>query len=119
MVYKTIDAANNAVIRKIVASSPVLLDVVPAKTVIKELNEGKVLLHAGPPIKWENMPDPMKGSCIGAVLFEEWADTEEEAKKILNAGKLHLFHVIMYRQLVLWVELLLLICRICCKKYNL
>lgn len=87
MVYKTIDAANRAVIGKIVASSPVLLDVVPANTVIEELNEGKVLLHAGPPIKWCNMPEPMQGSCIGAVLFEEWADTEEEARNLLNEGK--------------------------------
>lgn len=87
MVYKTIDAANKAVIGKIVTSSPVLLDVVPANTVIEELNEGKVLLHAGPPIKWDNMTDPMQGSCIGAVLFEEWADTEEEARNLLNEGK--------------------------------
>lgn len=87
MVYKTIEAANATVISKIVASSPVILDVVPANTVIKELNEGKVLLHAGPPIKWENMPDPMKGSCIGAVLFEEWAETEESARALLNAGE--------------------------------
>lgn len=87
MVYKTIDAANKAVIGKIVTSSPVLLDVVPANTVIEELNEGKVLLHAGPPIKWDNMPEPMQGSCVGAVLFEEWADTEEEARNLLSEDK--------------------------------
>ena len=112
MVYKTIDAANKAVIGKIVTSSPVLLDVVSAKTVIEELNEGKVLLHAGPPIKWGNMPEPMQGSCIGAVLFEEWADTEEEARnQFLMKVKSNLSHVIMYRQLALWVELLLVICQ--------
>jgi hypothetical protein len=87
MIYKTIDAANQSVIRKIVAASPVLLDVVQAKTVIQELNTEKVLLHAGPPMKWENMPEPMQGSCIGAVLFEEWATTEDEAKDLLNAGE--------------------------------
>lgn len=87
MTYKTIDEANKAVIDKIVAGAPFLLDVVPAKSVIKELN-GKVLLHAGPPIKWENMTDPMKGSCVGALLFEEWASTEEEARKILNNGEI-------------------------------
>lgn len=87
MTYKTIDEANKAVIDKIVAGAPFLLDVVPAKSVIKELN-GKVLLHAGPPINWENMTDPMKGSCVGALLFEEWASTEEEARKILNNGEI-------------------------------
>ena len=86
MNYKTIDEANQAVIDKIVAGSPFLLDVVPAKSVIKELN-GKVLLHAGPPIKYENMTDPMKGSCVGALLFEEWATTEEEARAMLDRGE--------------------------------
>lgn len=85
MTYQTIDEANKAVAAKVVASSPFLLDVVPAKEVIPVLN-GKVLLHAGPPIKWENMPDPMKGSCIGAVLFEEWETTEEGARTLLEQG---------------------------------
>ncbi|MCA5010993.1 hypothetical protein HP393_21335, partial [Clostridioides difficile] len=82
MLYNTIDDANQAVIQKIILASPVLLDVVPAKTVMKELNQGKVLLHAGPPIRWENMTSPMKGSCIGAALFEKWAATKEEAVKL-------------------------------------
>ena len=66
--FKTIDEANRAVIDKIVSSAPFLNDVVPAKSVIEELN-GKVLLHAGPPIKWENMTSPMQGSCIGASII--------------------------------------------------
>lgn len=86
MKYRTIDDANQAVIQKIVAASPVLMDVVLAKVVIKELNEGKVLLHAGPPILWENMTSPMQGSCIGATLFEGWAENEEEARKLLSTG---------------------------------
>lgn len=92
MTYKTIDDANRAVIDKIVASSPVLLDAVPAKTVIKELNdpETPTLLHAGPPIKWENMPHPVQGSCIGAVLFEGWADNEEDALELLSSGGVRL-----------------------------
>ncbi|AQY50242.1 DUF1116 domain-containing protein [Listeria weihenstephanensis] len=84
--YQTIDEANRAVADKIVASAPFLLDVVPAKSVIAELNEGKVLLHAGPPIKWENMTSPMQGSCVGAALFEEWADNEDDARAMLDRG---------------------------------
>lgn len=85
MTYQTIDEANKAVAAKVVASAPFLLDVVPAKQVIPVL-EGKVLLHAGPPIKWENMTEPMQGSCIGAVLFEEWAADEASAKALLESG---------------------------------
>lgn len=85
--YDGIDEANQRVIAKIVASQPVLKDNVRAKEVIPELREGKVILHAGPPIAYENMPDPVQGSCVGAVLFEEWAQTEEEARKLLASGK--------------------------------
>jgi hypothetical protein len=46
MIYENLDKANEAVIAKITGVQPFLIDVVPAKTVIKEL-EGKVLLHAG------------------------------------------------------------------------
>lgn len=76
-----IDAANEKVIGRMRDSSPFLMDVVSAKSVIPELREGKVLLHAGPPIKYEEMTGPMQGSCVGASLFEGWAETEDEARR--------------------------------------
>ncbi|MCI8511484.1 MAG: acyl-CoA synthetase FdrA [Lachnospiraceae bacterium] len=82
-----IDAANNRVIARIVSSQPVIKDVVCANEVIPELGEGKVILHAGPPIAYADMPDPMQGSCVGAVLFEGWADTEKTARKLLESGE--------------------------------
>jgi len=87
MTYKTIDEANEAVIQKVIESQPFLLDVVPAKDVISELND-KALLHSGPSIAWEDMNDPMQGSCVGAVLFEGWASNEEEARKQLAGGEI-------------------------------
>ncbi|MDO4169101.1 MAG: acyl-CoA synthetase FdrA [Lachnospiraceae bacterium] len=86
--YDGIDEANRRVTAKVVASQPVLKDNVRAKEVIPELNAGKVLLHAGPPVDYCNMPDPMQGSCVGAVLFEEWADNEADARKMLEAGEI-------------------------------
>ena len=85
-----IDAANREVIAKIVASQPVMIDNVRAKEVIPAMAEGKVILHAGPPIEYKNMPDPVQGSCVGAVLFEEWADNEEDARKLLASGEIKL-----------------------------
>ena len=83
-----IDEANERICNRFKESQPFLVDVVPAKTVIPELNRAqKTLLHAGPPIKWENMMGPMRGSCIGAALFEGWAQTEEEAVAMLEAGE--------------------------------
>lgn len=86
--YEGIDEKNREVIAKVVASQPVLKDNVRAKDVIPELNEGKVILHAGPPVEYKNMPDPMQGSCVGAVLFEEWADNEADARKMLEGGEI-------------------------------
>lgn len=82
-----IDGANRSVIAKIVASQPVIRDVAPAKSVIPALNDGKVILHAGPPIAYQDMPDPMQGSCVGAVLFEEWAENESDARALLKSGE--------------------------------
>ena len=84
---KGIDDMNQDTIAKVVASQPVLKDNVRAKEVIPELREGKVILHAGPPIEYKNMPDPVQGSCVGAVLFEEWADNEADARKLLESGE--------------------------------
>lgn len=78
-----IDAANQQVVDKITAANPVLVDVVPAHEVIPRLAQGKVLLHAGPPIAWADMTGPMQGSCVGAALFEGWADDEAAARALL------------------------------------
>lgn len=85
--YPDIAAANQAVIDRVVASTPVLVDVAPAREVIPEMREGKRLLHAGPPILWSHMTDTMRGSCVGACLFEGWAGSEEEARRMLEAGE--------------------------------
>ncbi|WP_426351165.1 acyl-CoA synthetase FdrA [Alloiococcus sp. CFN-8] len=82
---KYIDEKNNQVIERLKAAQPFLVDVVPAKSVIKEL-EDKVLLHAGPPIEYHEMTGPMQGSCIGAILFEGWADDEGGARRLLESG---------------------------------
>ncbi|HEY4390577.1 MAG TPA: DUF1116 domain-containing protein [Paenibacillus sp.] len=85
--YKTIDEANQAVIQKIVAGAPFLVDVVPAKSVVDQLN-GRVLLHAGPPIQFEDMTGPMQGACVGACLFEGWAEDEQQAMTLLKQGEI-------------------------------
>ncbi|QLK85380.1 DUF1116 domain-containing protein [Staphylococcus sp. 17KM0847] len=87
MNFKTIDEANRAVVDKVIAASPFLTDVVPAHTVIPEL-EKHVLLHAGPPMTYQDMTDPMQGSCVGAILFEGWAKDEAAARQLLEEDKI-------------------------------
>ncbi len=84
-----IDADNEKVIERLINSQPFLRDVRPAYELIPELDsEEKIILHAGPPIKWENMTGPMQGSCIGAVMFEGWAEDREEAERQLANGEI-------------------------------
>lgn len=82
-----INAANQEVIAKIKAARPFWIGVKTAKDVIPEFAKGKVLLHAGPPIVWEDMTGPMQGACIGASFYEGWAKTEEEARALLASGE--------------------------------
>ncbi|MCW9718123.1 MULTISPECIES: DUF1116 domain-containing protein [Avibacterium] len=82
-----INQANQEVITKIKSARPFWLGVKLAKEVIPEFNEGKLLLHAGPPITWDEMTGPMQGACIGAAFYEKWAETEEQARELLASGQ--------------------------------
>lgn len=85
--FATIDEANQAVVERIKAARPRWVSVIPAQEAVPTLAEGKKLLHAGPPIKWEEMTGPAQGACVGAAIFEGWATDEASARKLLDAGE--------------------------------
>lgn len=80
-----IKEANETVISRMKAAKPVLVGMNLALNVVPEMTE-HTILHAGPPIAWENMCGPMKGAVIGAVLFEGLAADDEEAVKLIESG---------------------------------
>ncbi len=80
-----IDAANREAVRRMLEGDPVLIDVVPAETVIPELKE-LLVLHAGPPIEWARMCGPMQGAISGAVLYEGWAKDLDAATALAASG---------------------------------
>ncbi|MTJ79604.1 MAG: DUF1116 domain-containing protein [Telmatospirillum sp.] len=88
MTYATLNDANQAVIAELRKARPRLVDVKPAGSCIPFLAEGMSLLHAGPPIAWEDMTGPMKGAVLGACLFEGWAGTAKEAETLASGGKI-------------------------------
>jgi len=72
------------------AARPLLVDVaMRADEIWPELwaNGRKTLTHAGAPIPWARMCDPMKGTMIGAMLYEGWARAPEEAAERLARGE--------------------------------
>ena len=86
----SIDEANTAALQRLVDGEPVLVDVAPAEEAVPGLTEG-VLLHAGPPISWEEMCGPMRAAVTGAIQYEEWAGDEGEAGALAARGEIQ-FH---------------------------
>jgi hypothetical protein len=86
---RKLEHANLQVIEAMRAADPVLVDVVPAKVVLPELNE-RMALHAGPPLPFERMTGPAQGALIGAALYEGWTDSPEEARRMLESGAIKL-----------------------------
>ncbi len=84
---EVIKEANDRVITKMKSATARLVDIKLLKDIINTKNE-KLILHSGPPVKWEEMCDPQKGAVIGAVIYERWANNIEEAKKIIESGEI-------------------------------
>ncbi len=80
-----IEAANQLAIARIKESEAKLVGLKPAKEVIPHMGE-RMILHAGPAIAWEDMAEPMKGAIVGAILFEGWAHSAEEAWNLAASG---------------------------------
>ncbi|ALC89229.1 hypothetical protein AM500_05085 [Bacillus sp. FJAT-18017] len=82
-----IDAANEEAVRRIKDAHPILIDIDQAINVIPGMHARKIL-HAGPPVKWENMCGPMQGAVIGALLYEGLASDEESARNLAASGEI-------------------------------
>ncbi len=77
--------ANQEALARILAAEPFLVDVVRAGDVIPELRE-HVLLHAGPPLAWEQMCGPLRGAVAGAIVYEGWAADLDAATRLAERG---------------------------------
>ena len=92
--------ANTLATQRIINARPMWEDIaLRAGGVWPELKGTRLLLHAGPPVAWPDMCGPMHGAMIGAVLYEGWADTPEQAQALLAAGEIefaqcHDFHAV-------------------------
>ena len=82
---KKIEAANKQALERMLSATPVLIDVIPAHEAIPKLRD-KMILHAGPPIRWERMCGPMRGAIAGIAVFEGWASDLAEAERMAGDG---------------------------------
>ena len=73
---------------RIAGATPVWTDVVEAAEAIPEMKDERLLLHAGPPVDWEQMSGPQRGAVLGAAVYEGWADDIEGAEGLAEAGEI-------------------------------
>lgn len=82
-----IEQANQVAMSRYLAAQPTLVDVMLAGEAIPALAERKLILHAGPPIAWTNMCGPVQGAILGAIVYEKWAETVEQAQVMIDCGE--------------------------------
>ncbi|MDJ0269236.1 MAG: DUF1116 domain-containing protein [Aigarchaeota archaeon] len=89
MVREEVEKANGEAVERMMESDPVWVGVGLARDKIPGMRE-YLLLHAGPPLEWERASGPMRGAVIGAIIYEGWATTQEEAEKLVKNGQVKL-----------------------------
>lgn len=88
-IKQKIEKANQEVAQRLILGDPVLVDIAPAGEVIPRMQD-KMILHSGPPITWERMCGAQQGAVIGTTIFEGWANTPDDARRMLEEGKIRL-----------------------------
>ena len=84
-----IERANAEVIRRLNEGVPMLVGIARAGDVIPGFGERDVL-HCGPAIAWQDMPDPLQRSVRAAVVAEGWAEDVGAAGALVESGEVRL-----------------------------
>ncbi|SCY73380.1 YlbE family protein [Alkaliphilus peptidifermentans] len=87
MVQDLIKKANEETMKRILSAQPTLVGIGVAGDVIPGMTS-KTILHAGPPITWENMSGPLKGAVIGGLIYEGLAENEVDAIALVESGEI-------------------------------
>jgi hypothetical protein len=84
-----IESANKEGIHRVLTAKPFLVGVKRAIDVLPGMKR-RSIFHAGPPIEWRKMCGPMRGAIVGTMIFEGWANSWEEAEKLVEEGEIEL-----------------------------
>jgi hypothetical protein len=83
-----IERANAEALGRLTGGEPVLVDCRPAWEAL-ELPE-RTVLHAGPPLPWPRMGEPMQAAVLCAVRYEGWAANDDAARRLAESGRVQL-----------------------------
>lgn len=79
-----IDRANREALSRLVEGEPILVDCRPAAEALAL--PPRTVLHAGPPIEWTRMCEPMRAAVVCAVRYEGWAANDDAASALVSQG---------------------------------
>jgi hypothetical protein len=85
---EAIDAANAEALRRLVEAEPVLVDCRPAWEALAL--PPRTVLHAGPPLTWQRMCEPLRAAVLCAIRYEEWAANDDAAERLVTSGAVRL-----------------------------
>lgn len=82
-----IKEANKKAFDAIQAAQPIIKGIGTCLDTVPGMKQN-LILHAGPPITWERMSGPLRGAVMGALIYEGFAKTPEEAEKVAASDKI-------------------------------
>ena len=85
---EAVERANAVAFDRLTGGEPVLVDCRPAREAL-ELPE-RTVLHAGPPIDWARMCEPMRAAVLCALRYEGWAANDDAAEGLVRSGGVRL-----------------------------
>lgn len=88
-IREKIESANQEAAGRLIHSDPVWIDILPAQEAVEGLTD-YMILHSGPPVEYEDMCMLHRRGMISGVLFEGWADTQEDADEMIRSGKIRI-----------------------------
>jgi hypothetical protein len=83
-----IERANTQAFTRLTSGEAVLVDCRPAREAFG-LPE-RLVLHAGPPIEWAAMCEPMQAAVLCAIRYEGWASDDDAAARLIERREVHL-----------------------------
>lgn len=86
-IQEKVKAANEFVIERMQESDPVWVGMQPAIDCVPGIHK-KLILHSGPAISWQEMCETQRQGGINGVMYEGYAETEEEARAMLASGQI-------------------------------
>ena len=87
LIDQQLSQANQQIFRTLAAARPRLLGLAAAKDAVPGMHS-HLVLHAGPPLAWDEMPGAMRAAIDGALVFEGLAPDLESARTLAASGRI-------------------------------